>query len=332
MSVDVENLVPHTIRAWVTVILLAFLSYLLYYGLVFNNLVKVYKDQLFATVPCGEYSESSLSRSLNVTVYYPKHLASFGYRWLYVTMRNSSGKLIKDVKVWFSATPNREAGEDVSHNSVLIFPYLYKDKNRLSRSIQFAEIPPDGVVSGRLPVLAPLGEVVTGTLYIAGEVVTDTLHSARSGTAELAGVYSSRSALLNLGSNEWDVDTYRSLSHGLIEFVLLPPWANGFLILAILVITGLQDSREPEEHVLSLEEWFWSLLRLAIRVVGSISAVALFVWGFLFAGPFGPTTLWGFAAASLIVGIACWFLHPKVTERFRTVYRSNNHRRIKLVE
>lgn len=319
-NINVKHLIPNTVRSWLTILLLAPIVYLLYYCLVFGSLVKVYRGQLFGVAPYSSYSKSTLSRSLKVRVYYPRHLASFGYRWIYITIYNSGSKPVEHVKVWFSATPDERVGENISPNNVVIFPSLYGGKNYIDKSVEFAEIPAKGVVSGRLPVIAPWGQVVTGALYID--------------EANVAGnkdAHSSPSVLLKLDKSKWDVNVIQSWSHGLIEFGLLPPWANAFLILAILIITGLQDSREPDERVLCLKEKYLSLLRVMIRVAGSMAVVVLFVWFFLFL-PFGIKTLWGLPVASLVVGTVCWFLHRKVSNRFLAVYRSNNHREIAFLE
>ncbi len=344
MNVDVEDLVPHTIRAWITVIVLGSVLYLLYYGVVFNSLVGVYTTELFATSPSRPYSENALSKSLEVRVDYPRHLASFGYRWIYVTIYNNDDKPAENIRVWFSANADRRAGEVVSPNNALIFPYLYHGKNYVRRSVEFDEIPPGGVVSDRLPVLAPWGEVITGTLYMEeadsktlcnppamslkfdsrnweGKVITGTLHM------EKANSKATPAKLLDLGSRDWDMNVIQSLAHGLIEFVLLPPWANGFLILAVLIITGLQDSRELDERILYRKEWCLSLLRVVMRDIGSVSVIVIFVWMSLFL-PFGPGTLWSLPVVSVTVGTLCWFLQREVTKRFLTEYRSNNHRRM----
>lgn len=240
---------PNSLRGWVAALLVSILIIIFYYQFIFPPILTFYKEELYVPAsmipkeePDNTLEWDNILSKIKVRIDYPRYVAPFGYRWIYVTVQNQGDSPIQGVKLWVEIPPADDGWP--RKTDVWIFPYLFGGSSTLDRILSFEEIPPHSTVSGRIPFLASeTTDTITGTLWISWthphpvDAITGTLWVSWT---HLRPVSFSREL-------EFKLDMMRSLSHSFLEFALLPPWSNGFIIFAAFVICAIVDRNEPDK-------------------------------------------------------------------------------------
>lgn len=273
MSLDLRDIIPSSMRGWITFIWLTLITYAIYYLSLFGALMGLYREILYSIedYPIEE-------DRVYVTVAIPEYVSNFYYNWIYLTIYNGSRDYtIYDAKAWFSLTREKPKRHPES-NELWLYPYLYNNEQlRAKQIVEFPSLPPHGTVTRRIPIIAP------GEGNIEGEIAISWVRDTGKEKKEFKII---RPILV-------ERNYFLSLVHGTIERVMLPPWSNIFLLLLGLVIASSVDYSEPESSYLVMREKIISLLRVIIRATFSMFTVILMLLAIVIVFPFGKTKfLW----------------------------------------
>lgn len=229
--------IPKTRTGWIAAGLLVVVAFLAYYLWMFPILLGFYESALHTTEPTIEAwepencCEEELEALGNVTVRVnsPYHIASFGRRWVYVTLWNQGENPLEDTEFWLELSPE---GDPEAIESWAL-PFLFGGSSLVQRSIHFGQIDPHAAVSGRIPVFATRDVEVTMQMRL-GDCIAQALVDEDSHLEVF------------LKHNR-----KRFLAHSLVETILLPPWSNGFLVVAAFIVSCLA---EPDEEEITREQ------------------------------------------------------------------------------
>ncbi|HDQ05258.1 MAG TPA: hypothetical protein ENN36_00855 [Candidatus Bathyarchaeota archaeon] len=227
---------PGSRRGWIAAATLIVLAFLFYYLHMFQVLLDFYDSALYSIQPnfhpiepVAEYSlcnfeELEFLSSLEVRIDSPHHIASFGRRWIYLTVRNNGDRSIEDVEFWLVLDKDQ---------SIISWamPFLFEDAT-LQRSAHFARLDPGAEVSGRIPVFA--ARKIEGGVQVRARL--------QNCIAQVMSDSQPFSFPLNFSRAKF-------LAHSLVENLLLPPWSNGFIVAVVLVACHFAERREKEEGV-----------------------------------------------------------------------------------
>ncbi len=222
-----EPPIPRTLRGWIVTVLVLVLMFIAYYGFLFPYLERFYRGFLY-TQPPQEMGD------LTLRVDAPDYIAPFGQRWLYFTIRNDADRPMSDIWIGLEV---QQPGEQTVEGWV--FPFLFRDSLLLDRPIYIKQIQPGLSVSGRIPLW--------GSTYLSA---SPTLSATVIVTGpEVAGT--GTSLPLSVKAN-----SYRYLAHSFIEQILLPPWSNGFIAIAVFIVCTQMERRIKPEG-----EWYYQVAR-----------------------------------------------------------------------
>jgi len=249
--------VPRTKQGWLTAVVLAFCTFLLYYLLLFRVLQAFYEGALYTAKPgetvsvnCGEHQD--VLRQLKIRVSSPRYTAPFGTRWFFATIYNNSQQPIEDVKLWIELQPSKSEEEA----ELWILPSLFGDSPPfVEKSLYISRMEPHSTTSGRFLLYATSNAKVVVWLHIYDNCIAQV-------NAELPPI---------------TINLPKYLAHSFVENILLPPWSNGVIIGIVLLVCYITERRENEENgtavsassifILTLEALRWLLSILAATFV-----------------------------------------------------------------
>ncbi len=245
--------IPKTLRGWVISVSVLILIFIAYYGFLFNYLERFYRGFLYTKKISEQTSEYPLNLTLRVDA--PDYIAPFGQRWLYFTIRNESNRPASDLWIGVEIQPQ---GEQTLEG--WCFPFLFRDSLLLERSLHIERLQPHTSVSGRLPLW---GSTCVSSSLLVTVTITD------SETAEV------RTPV----TFPVKVNVYRYLAHSFIEQILLPPWSNGLIVVAVFVICTQRERRfQTEEWYLQILRAFRTSLILLLLLGGAVLILPSIPW------------------------------------------------------
>ncbi len=236
--------IPETVKGWAVAALITVLAFAGYYLYYFQSVNDFYYGRLYRAEPLPRMAD------IQIRLNAPRYFAIFGTRWVYFTLQNR-GETTKEVWVSLSL----EGKEDSAIHDWNL-PFLFGTSALIQRSLHI-ELPPNGSVSGRLPIFGR-GDLIA-TLQVAG--VNEKFPSKKTFLI-----------LQNPG---------RSLAHSFVEQILLPPWSNGFLLFAVFVICTLVENRNSSRIIhpwLSFWKMFYASAVLLLFLGGSLLVLVSLPW------------------------------------------------------
>jgi len=240
--------IPKTLRGWIASISVLIITFVLYYIFLFPYLERFYRGFLYTEKPKG------VIPGLTMRLDGPDYLAPYGQRWLYFTIRNDTNRPISDL--WIGLEVQKD-GQDVEG---WIFPFLYRSSMSAERSVHIEQLQPGLSFSGRLPfygsAFGSASPVLTATVIIASPEIT-----AASGLTTTFPSFQVRA------------NSLRYLAHSFIEQILLPPWSNGVIVIAVFIVCTQLERR------FNLEEkwyrWLWEAIRSSVVLLLAVGGIAL---------------------------------------------------------
>jgi hypothetical protein len=202
-----------------------------------------------------EGGSEEIAQKLTIRIDGPKSIAIFGSRWVYITIRNPNPEPVRDVKVWLAPSAETK-NSPLGYNDVWVLPSLFEGASVADRSVRFKEIPGYATVSGRISLFA-------------------TQRIRRVFKISWAG-REDPSSLTRIGGSEdfiWEIKPWKSLFHTFLEHIMLPPWANGFIIASVLLTCTLIDRKEPEEEKFRGMGWVISTAIVALNSLKDLLVV-----------------------------------------------------------
>jgi hypothetical protein len=273
-----ELLIPKTIRGWIASISTLILAFVLYYVFLFPYLERFYRGFLYTERVSPERSE--IIKGLTMRLDVPNYLASYGQRWLYFTIRNDTDHPISDLWIGLEV----QKGEKRPYVEGWVFPFLYAGSTSVERSMYIEHLQPGLSFSGRLPLYGSAFGSVPSELT-ATVIIMATSGITNSGAGEPVAL---AKFPLSVKINSW-----RYLAHSFIEQILLPPWSNGVIVVAVFIVcTQLERRLNPKEECY---RWLWKAIRSSFMLLLAMGGVLLT----LPAIPWGHQDISGFLMALL---------------------------------
>lgn len=286
--------IPKSRHAWLAAIILTFITFWLYYYGAYPILFKFYRQQLYTNYGSDELSTPAY-KDLVVKIYVPQELCMFVQRWFFIQVVNTGAVEVKDVKV--------EVILDPEDTTPIFLPTMFSDQV-VERALFFEDIQPHATISGRIPVLIGEDKPRRVTIRLNGEEVN-----------------------FSVVIPPLQVSPKRAVIHSLVENLLLPPWANGLILFAVLIscylVSKPRDEAEPaaENHLYFGEPplFSWRGLKGVLQVLFSgagllVSEVGVLIW-----------SIWdkkteGFFL--VIVGLSiAWFFTREIPDRLKKTGR-----------
>jgi len=311
-----EWLFPNTRRGWVAAIILAVMIFFLYYSFIFPHLLQFHQTVLYA----APIEVEAKAGGPVVRIDEPESIAALGIRWVYITIRNRGTEPIRDVRVWPAPPPKRESSL-LGNEDVWILPYLFGSSTVAERSVGFEEIPAHATLSGRIPLFA--SQRITRVLWISW--------SDQSGSEHLSSLLDEQG---HVHQSSWEANSVKSLVHTFVEYIMLPPWSNGFIILSILILCALVDRAELDEEKFGVGEWGWWLstavvtidsLRFMFGVSPFVLALVALPWLSIGVWQSAPLLLRLFGAISCLLLLICVALSIRGYQRRYKGTESDKH-------
>lgn len=208
---------PTRRTSWFAGIVLAMIFYSLYYGVIFQPLLKSYSEY---------FDSSSFTESkdkLAVWVQVPRYYFNAGPSTIYIHVKNESDSVFQDVKIILLATSESE--------TTLLLPNIY-DANIYSSSVELPIVESHAIATGRISFITQSKTTITGILLQIGGEVPENLPAIPD---------------IPLGKS-----STKALQLEVLEHLLLPPWSNIFILVFVLFSIFLihsekEDSKEEPE-------------------------------------------------------------------------------------
>jgi hypothetical protein len=219
---------PRTKQGWITAFLLILVLFVTYYWILFSVLEKFYETALYTTkslevepVKCDEQNQKVLQQ-LELEISSPRYAAPFGARWFFVTIHNKNEQPIEDIKLWIELRP-KEAER-------LVLPSIFGNSFFVEKSLHLSRLEPNSTTSGRILLYTILDTEMRVWLHINSKCIAKIENNLPTIT----------------------IDILKYLSHSFIENILLPPWSNLILCVAVIVICYITEKKEKEENLIDL--------------------------------------------------------------------------------
>lgn len=236
-----------TLRAWVAAAIIAVATFVFYYICIFPDVYDFYSGKLYV-------NPKSIG-NLRVRAEVPLYVASFGQRWVYFTVENHFSEPLHEVTVWLDVQRPDEIIEKWN------LPSLYGSSYQKEQYMVFEQIPLSSTVYGRLPlyVAGPISGPLTVTLWVTATNLPGPVSLPVSG--------------------EPKIQPPRYLAHSFLEQILLPPWSNRLIVLAVFIICALVDNKVQRMNGLYA---FWHLFYvssfLILLLLGGVLILPSIAW------------------------------------------------------
>ena len=221
-----ENLpIPKVRSGWVAALLITVIVFVLYYGLLFGGLLRLYKTQFDQT------SFEPNQSQLYVWLYIPHYFHSSEPISAFLYVQNRGETSVTDVEVYLITS---------SKEPPLLLPNITGDSES-DNGVKIAVVEPHSVVAEEVSFIAQNKPSITGILL-------------RTSVEEKPQILYSKQTV------ELDESEIRSLQHSFLENILLPPWSNGFILALVLFSVYLVRTKKDEElepASFSTDWWGW---------------------------------------------------------------------------
>lgn len=205
--------IPKSRHGWFAAIILIIVVFNVYYLWVYPHVLDFYERQLFLT-----YQASSLDdperQDLIINVKVPRYLSIYVKRWAFIQLENGGDHTIEDIRIDLCLSPENQIP--------ILLPPVFEEKVS-DQGVYFEAIEPKATIYGRIP------------LFVSNNDERDIILLVNGSETPF------KQAVPYL-----KVELWQSFRHSFIENLLLPPWANGIMAFAVLVICYLVDRREVE--------------------------------------------------------------------------------------
>lgn len=238
--------IPRSLYGWICAIMLLVFLFIGYYLYLFPELDTFYFEKpggiptLYSITTGGSQCEP-----LEIKIHSPRQVASFGKRWVYITLRNTSNSTIT-VAASLVITPELKGW---------YMPFLFGGSTSDAAAISFPSLQPYATAYGRIP------------LFVTGDITSAILHISVS-------VPEAKDCSIHIEQPPKN-DPRRFLVHSFIEQLLLPPWSNWLLAAVGLLVPALVELvLEPRNQERTLKISGKSLARM---IVYSLNISLLFI-------------------------------------------------------
>jgi hypothetical protein len=223
--------IPRAVRGWMTTLILSIVAYSFYYCFFYPKVNALYRSQFYprtysTSLPLNCKPISGLDCSLNLYIHtnIPKFILDSGPLWAYVTVDNESEYLLSDVIIHLNTSTS-------SPDKTFLLPKISSEVVN-DQTLRVSRIFPQSQVIGRIQILAQDStyldnlDLEIGQLTVEGTVVEKLQNVSVQAMAD---------------TNQLRKDPMQAIQHGVIEFILLPPWSNAILLGLVLFSSYLAE-------------------------------------------------------------------------------------------